>query len=126
MKLDLEDIEKVNIGENNIFFIESSPKEVLSSREGCALESASRNSELHVIMVRVGKTLDLTDNTTCQIYTRSVLFKELTAMINATFLDLETQYRCTLLIQIIFHRILHFKTFLMVLLWKEVGTGKSI
>ena len=75
-KIDLEDIEKVNIGENNIFFIESSPKEVLTSREGCALESASRNSELHVIMVRVGRKLDLTDNTTCHIYTKLVFMSK--------------------------------------------------
>ena len=71
-KIELEDIDEITVGENNIFFIESSPKEVLSSREGCALESASRNSELHVIMVRVGRSLDLTDNTTCQIYTKLV------------------------------------------------------
>ena len=61
------------LGEDNIFMIESSPKETLSSREGCALESAARNSELAVVMVRLGEILDLRDNTTCQIYTRSSL-----------------------------------------------------
>ena len=59
-----------HLREDNIFMIESSPKETLSSREGCALESAARNSELGVVMVRVGEMLDLGDNTTCQLYTR--------------------------------------------------------
>ena len=59
-----------DLGEDNIFMIESSPKETLTSREGCALESAARNSELGVVMVRVGEMLDLGDNTTCQLYTR--------------------------------------------------------
>ena len=69
-KLKLDDIEDHEIGEDNIFMIESSPKETLSSRESCALESAARNSELQVIMVRVGQLLDLQDNTTCQLYSR--------------------------------------------------------
>ena len=70
-RIKLKSINDVPIKDDeNMFLIESSPKEVLSSREACALESASRNSELHVIMVRVGTWLDLTDNTTCQIYTR--------------------------------------------------------
>ena len=69
-KIDLQNIEDVSLGEDNIFFIESSPKEVLSSRESCALESAARNSGLRVVMVRVGRMLDLRDNTTCQIYSR--------------------------------------------------------
>ena len=71
-KIELQDIQDVTLGEDNIFFIESSPKEVLSSREGCALESAARNSGLMVVMVRVGRSLDLRDNTTCQIYSRHV------------------------------------------------------
>ena len=60
------------VGEDNIFIIESSPSDLLSSRVGCALESAARNSGLHVVMVRVGEQLDLRDNTTCQLYTRLV------------------------------------------------------
>ena len=70
-KIKLDDIEDHEIGEDNIFMIESSPKETLSSREACALESAARNSELQVVMVRVGQLLDLQDNTTCQLYSRS-------------------------------------------------------
>ena len=69
-KIELQNIEDVSLGEDNIFFIESSPKELLSSRESCALESAARNSGLGVVMVRVGRMLDLRDNTTCQIYSR--------------------------------------------------------
>ena len=39
----LKNIDDVNIGdESSIFFIESSPKDVLTSREACALESAAR------------------------------------------------------------------------------------
>ena len=68
--MELEDLAAVELGEDCIFFIESSPKEVLSSREACALESAARNSELRVVMVRLGRSLDLADNTTCQVYTR--------------------------------------------------------
>ena len=67
--VELDDL--VDPGEDMIFMIESSPKQTLSSREGCALESAARNSELGVVMVRVGRMLDLRDNTTCQLYTRS-------------------------------------------------------
>ena len=69
-EINLDDIEDQEIGEDNIFMIESSPKETLSSREACALESAARNSELQVIMVRVGQVLDLHHNTTCQLYSR--------------------------------------------------------
>ena len=69
-KIKLDDIEDHEIGEDNIFMIESSPKETLSSREACALESAARNSELQVVMVRVGQVLDLHHNTTCQLYSR--------------------------------------------------------
>ena len=39
----LKNIDDVNIeDESSIFFIESSPKDVLTSREACALESAAR------------------------------------------------------------------------------------
>ena len=69
-KVELADLAAVELGEDCIFFIESSPKEVLSSREACALESAARNSELRVVMVRLGRGLDLADNTTCQVYNR--------------------------------------------------------
>ena len=69
-KVELEELAAVELGEDCIFFIESSPKEVLSSREACALESAARNSELRVVMVRLGRSLDLADNTTCQVYNR--------------------------------------------------------
>ena len=75
-KIELQDIQDVTLGDDNIFFIESSPKEVLSSREGCALESAARNSGLMVVMVRVGRSLDLRDNTTCQLYYRHVQVSE--------------------------------------------------
>ena len=66
-KIELSDILDQKIGEDNIFFIETSSKDVIAPREACALESASRNSGLHVVMVRVGKVLDKSDNTTCQI-----------------------------------------------------------
>ena len=72
-KVNLPNILEQDLGrfrEDNIFMIESSPKETLTSREGCALESAARNSKLGVVMVRVGEMLDLGDNTTCQLYTR--------------------------------------------------------
>ena len=69
-KIQLFNIQDFDIGKNNIFFIETSPKENLTSREACALESAARNSELIVHMVRVSPFLDLKDNTTCEIYKR--------------------------------------------------------
>ena len=40
---------------------------MITPREACSLESAARNSGLHVVMVRAGKVLDKADNTTCQI-----------------------------------------------------------
>ena len=66
-KVELEDILDKDIGEDNIFFIESSPKEVITAREACSLESAAHNSVLHVVMVRAAKVMDKADNTTCQI-----------------------------------------------------------
>merc|ERR1712106_678413 len=69
-KVELDNILDNDIGEDNIFFIETSPKEVITPREACSLESAARNSGLHVIMVRAAKVLDRTDNTTCQILNR--------------------------------------------------------
>ena len=76
-KVELADLAAVELGEDCIFFIESSPKEVLSSREACALESAARNSELRVVMVRLGRSLDLADNTTCQVYNRYIFLLSL-------------------------------------------------
>ena len=42
-KLKLKNLLQQNLGENNIFFIESSPKEVVTPREACTLESAARS-----------------------------------------------------------------------------------
>lgn len=69
-KIQLPNIVDQKIGGNNIFFMETSPKETITPRVGCALESASRYSGLQVIMVRASPTLDLTHNTTCQMYSR--------------------------------------------------------
>jgi len=69
-KVELDNILDNDVGEDNIFFIETSPKEVITPREACSLESAARNSGLHVIMVRAAKVLDKADNTTCQILNR--------------------------------------------------------
>ena len=69
-KVELDSILDNDVGEDNIFFIETSPKEVITPREACSLESAARNSGLHVIMVRAAKVLDKADNTTCQILNR--------------------------------------------------------
>ena len=66
-KVELADILDQDVGEDNIFFIETSPKEVITPREACSLESAAHNSGLRVVMVRAGKVLDKSDNTTCQI-----------------------------------------------------------
>ena len=71
-QIELENILDQSLGDENIFFIETSPKTVISSREACALESAARNSDLNVVMVRVGRILDIKDNTTCQIFKRCV------------------------------------------------------
>ena len=69
-KVELDSILDNDVGEDNIFFIETSPKEVITPREACSLESAARNSGLHVIMVRAAKVLDKADNTTCQMLNR--------------------------------------------------------
>ena len=69
-KVELANILEQDAGEDNIFFIETSPKEVITPREACSLESAARNSGLHVVMVRAGKVLDKSDNTTCQLLNR--------------------------------------------------------
>ena len=56
------------LGEDCVFFLETSTRRQLSPREGCALESAVRNSGLRVVMLRLADSLDLADNTTCHIY----------------------------------------------------------
>ena len=61
-----------NSSGTEMFFLETAGRSWLTPREACALESAARNSGLNVVMVRVGELLDLRDNTTCQLYTRSV------------------------------------------------------
>ena len=66
-KVELANVLDHDVGEDNIFFIETSPKEVITPREACSLESAARNSGLHVVLVRAGKVLDKSDNTTCLI-----------------------------------------------------------
>ena len=69
-KVELADILDQEVGEDNIFFIETSEKEVITPREACSIESAARNSDLSVVMVRAGKVLDKSDNTTCQMINR--------------------------------------------------------
>ena len=95
--MELEELAAVELGEDCIFFIESSPKEVLSSREACALESAARNSELRVVMVRLGRSLDLADNTTCQVYTRWIFLLPLLVNLVHTCQVLEILFVCCLL-----------------------------
>jgi len=51
-----------------LFLLETSTRDKLTSREACALESAAMRSGKHVVMLRVGPTLDLRDNTTCHVY----------------------------------------------------------
>lgn len=83
-KLKLKNLLQQNLGENNIFFIESSPKEVVTPREACTLESAARNSGLNIVMVRAGQSLDLSDNTTCQLVNMNDQFGE---AINIYYVD---------------------------------------
>jgi len=63
----LENLLDQEIGSDNIFFLETGPKQTITGREACALESAVGQSGLHVIMVRANRTLDLADNSTCYI-----------------------------------------------------------
>jgi len=90
-KVELANILDHDIGEDNIFFMETSPKEVITPREACSLESAARNSGLHVVMVRAGKVLDKSDNTTCQILNK---FK---SSVSLYYLDMDKFAEGTLL-----------------------------
>jgi len=54
---------------NSLFMMETSGRPTLNSRQACAVESASRRSGLPVVMIVFSPVLDLTDNTTCFLYT---------------------------------------------------------
>ena len=61
-------LEEEELGEDCVFMLETSDRRVVTPRVACALESAASNSGLRVVMLRVGATLDLADNTTCHLY----------------------------------------------------------
>ena len=54
---------------DQMFFIESSGRTKLSPRQACSVESAARFSRLQVQVILLSDTLDLTDNSTCNLFT---------------------------------------------------------
>lgn len=64
------DIPLPQLGEpvNNLFFLETSGRSTLDSRQACAIESAARMSEMNVIVTIRNETLSLDSNVTCQLY----------------------------------------------------------
>ena len=54
---------------DQMFFIESSGRTKLSPRQACSVESAARFSRLQVQVILLADTLDLTDNSTCNLFT---------------------------------------------------------
>ena len=54
---------------SRIFLLETSGRAFLNPRQACAVESAAKNSGLDDVYAMVrSKRLDLTDNTTCNVY----------------------------------------------------------
>ena len=50
--------------------IEAAGQPTINGRQACAAESAALKSGLNVVLVTTSPYLDLTDNTTCQLYMR--------------------------------------------------------
>jgi len=86
--VDLEAFTTEKTFKNQIFFIETSGRSKLSPRQACSVESAARVSNLHVQMILLSNTLDLTDNSTCYLYTS-------VSNINFYKIDLEKIYEKT-------------------------------
>ena len=84
----LEVFTKEKTFQNQMFFIETSGRSKLSPRQACSVESAAKVSNLHVQMILLSDTLDLTDNSTCYLYTS-------VSNINFYKLDLEKIYEDT-------------------------------
>ena len=83
---DLESVESSLIEDNKkIFFIETSDKKYFTPREACAVESASRMSNLNVYFLRRSSTLSLQFNATCQLYQHFKNIKFLKININQVF-----------------------------------------
>ena len=73
-----------------LLMIETSSSATISPRQACAVESGARQGGLEVNMVMTSPLLDLSDNTTCYIYTSDL-------NINFFFLNTSTIWKGTLL-----------------------------
>ena len=66
-----------------LFMIEASGRSTINGRQACAVESAALKSGFNVVLVLTSPYLDLTDNTTCQLYKRIQKLQILTIQINS-------------------------------------------
>jgi len=57
-----------HVKDDQMFFLETSGKSRLSPRQSCSIESAAKFSNMHVRVILLNNTLDLTDNSTCYLY----------------------------------------------------------
>ena len=89
--LELDDLESVESSliddDKKIFFIETSDKKYFTPREACAVESASRMSNLHVYFLRRSSSLSLQFNATCQLHQHFKNIKFLKINISQVFKD---------------------------------------
>lgn len=52
----------------SVFLLETSGREILTSRQACSVESSAVRSGLKVVVVLTGRHLDLRENVTCHLY----------------------------------------------------------
>jgi len=67
--VNIEPFTPEKVVQNQMFFIETSGRSKLTPRQACSVESAAKFSNLHVQVILLSDTLDLTDNSTCYLYT---------------------------------------------------------
>jgi len=67
-QITLETFTHKDLEMNQIFFLETSGRSKLSPRQACSVESAAKFSKLHVQVILLSNTLDLTDNSSCYLH----------------------------------------------------------
>ena len=76
--LALTRLDTLNTVDNALFMMETSGRSQLTARQACGVESAARKSGLAVHLILFSPLLDLTDNTTCQLYMSDTKIRFLT------------------------------------------------
>ena len=91
-QIELETFTHKNVEMNQIFFLETSGRSKLSPRQSCSVESAAKFSKLQVQVILFSNILDLTDNSTCYLYSSVTNVRFYTVDLHKIYKDTPLQH----------------------------------